>query len=405
MPVRFDWERWVGVRGAAALGACVLVIAGLYFFKYSIENDLIPPAMRVVLGVLAGLGALGVSENRLRRDNPVLANWLAGAGVAILYTAFWFVHHFGLVPAVAAFGLMALVTAACGLLAVRHDAMVIALLGLLGGFATPAALSTGEDHPFGLFGYLLMLDVALLTLAQRRRWPLLGALSLAGTVIYQAAWMSERMGPDRLVLGMGLLVVFGALYAAAAPAAREDEEGGLWGVTRAATVLLPFGFGLYFGVRSDLGDHLYPLGAMLAIVSAGAAWIGRARSVPWAGVAASIASTTVIGVWLFVHPHAEIAWEAALIPVALAAVFHAFVELDVERPDPASRPSVARAAAIACLGGLVCLIAAACGARRHRPLALARRLGSWRARSRCGSRSSRGTAASAWGSRCSSTPA
>jgi uncharacterized membrane protein len=358
-PARFDWERWVGVRGAAALGACVLVIAGLYFFKYSIENELISPAMRVVMGVLVGLGALTASELTLRRENSVLANWLAGAGVAILYTAFWFVHHFGMVPAAAAFALMALVTATCGLLAVRHDAMVIALLGLLGGFATPAALSSGEDHPFGLFGYLLMLDGALLFLAKRRRWPLLGALSLVGTALYQAAWMGERMGPERFSLGIGILVVFGALYAVASPAASEDEKGSLWGVTRAATVLLPFGFGLYFGVRSDLGEHVYPLGIMLAIVSAGACWIGRVQAVAWASVAAAIAGTTVLGVWLYVHPFAGIAWEAALIPVALAAVFHAFVEIDVERPHPASRPALARAAAIAVLGTLACLVVAA----------------------------------------------
>ncbi len=161
----------MGVRGAAALGACVLVIAGLYFFKYSIDNDLLSPAMRVVLGVLVGLAAVTGSELKLRKDYTVLANWLAGAGVAILYTAFWFSHQLGLVPAPAAFGLMILVTAACGLLAARNDAIVIALLGLLGGFCTPVALSTGEDHPFGLFGYLLVLDVALLYLARRKqRW-------------------------------------------------------------------------------------------------------------------------------------------------------------------------------------------------------------------------------------------
>ena len=43
-------------------------------------------------------------------------------------------------------------------------------LGLVAGFTTPVALSTGEDHPFALFGYLLMLDCALLYLARRQSW-------------------------------------------------------------------------------------------------------------------------------------------------------------------------------------------------------------------------------------------
>src|SRR5262249_23312986 len=84
-PARPDWDGWPGVRGAAALGACVLVIAGLYFFKYSIEQGLISPTLRVILGTLVGLSAIAASERGLRRTHTVLANWIAGAGVAILY--------------------------------------------------------------------------------------------------------------------------------------------------------------------------------------------------------------------------------------------------------------------------------------------------------------------------------
>ena len=56
--LQIDWERWIGIRGAAVLGAVALGLAGLLFFKYSIERGLITPAMRVVLGTLAGLGCL-----------------------------------------------------------------------------------------------------------------------------------------------------------------------------------------------------------------------------------------------------------------------------------------------------------------------------------------------------------
>jgi len=41
-----------------------------------------------------------------------------------------------------------LVTAVAVVLSIRHDALFIALLGLVGGFATPVLLSTGQDHPF-----------------------------------------------------------------------------------------------------------------------------------------------------------------------------------------------------------------------------------------------------------------
>jgi Predicted membrane protein (DUF2339) len=355
----FDWERWIGVRGAAALGACVLVIAGLYFFKYSIDNGLISPALRVVLGVLVGLAGIGASELTLRRSYTVLANWLAGAGVAILYTAFWAAHGvYGLIGSAPAFAMMIVVTLACGLLALRHEAMVIALLGLLGGFVTPVALSTGEDHPFGLFGYLLLLDGALLYLAHRRRWPVLGALSLLGTALYQAAWIGARMGPEQLGLGMGILVVFGGVYAVASPAAAPGESE-LGKLTRAATVLLPFGFGLYFGLRADLGARIYPLALMLCVISAGAMWMARARQLAWVSPVAAVAGTTTLGAWLLVHDRAAIGWEAALCAALLATVFHAFLELEARRPSPGARAAIGAAAAIAALGALFCVVVSA----------------------------------------------
>ena len=358
-PARFDWERWVGVRGAAALGACVLVIAGLYFFKYSIESGLLSPPLRVLLGTLVGLGGVIASEVTLRRKYTVLANWLGGAGVAILYTSFWAAHAlYHLVGSLPSFGLMGLVTVTCGLLAMRHDTMVVALLGLAGGFATPFALSTGEDHPFGLFGYLLLLDSALLYLSVKRRWPVLGALSLLGTFFYQAAWIGARMGPERMVLGMGIVVVFAALYGLSLPEP-SDDEGATWPLTRAATVLLPFGFGLYFGFRSDLGESFVPLGVMMLVLSGGAAWMSRARSTGWVATAAACAAMAVSGAWMIGHDRAAAAWEVVGLVAAIGAVFHAFRELDHARPSAAGPVASTRAAGLAALAGLFLLVVAA----------------------------------------------
>ncbi|APR77246.1 Hypothetical protein A7982_02593 [Minicystis rosea] len=375
-PMRPDWERWIGVRGAAALGASILVLAGLYFFKYSLEHGLIPPVLRVVLGTLVGLGGVAASELMLRRRYTVLANWLGGAGIAILYTSFWAAHAlYGLVGSAPSFGLMALVTVACGVLAMRHDAIVIALLGLFGGFVTPVALASGEDHPVGLFGYLLLLDSALLYLAVRRRWAVLGALSLLGTAFYQVAWIGARMSPDRLALGMGIIVVFGALYGVSLPEPREDESQA-WKITRAATVLVPYAFGLYFGLRSDLGEHLLPLGMMLVILSTGAAWMARARSSAWMSLTAAVADIAVIGAFVTAHDHAAIAWEVTGVVAVLGMIFHGFAELNRLRPRatistppvdaesvagvPTEAPvSPASAAAVAALAGLFLLLASA----------------------------------------------
>ena len=68
-----------------------------------------------------------------------------------------------------AFGLLALVTLTAVLLSIRRDSLFIAVLGLLGGFATPVLLSTGENRPIPLFAYLLLLNVGLAWVAYRKR--------------------------------------------------------------------------------------------------------------------------------------------------------------------------------------------------------------------------------------------
>ena len=50
---------------------------------------------------------------------------------------------YDLIPSWGAFGGMAIVTALAALIAVRRNAFVLAVIGLLGGFATPWLLSTG----------------------------------------------------------------------------------------------------------------------------------------------------------------------------------------------------------------------------------------------------------------------
>ena len=45
---------------------------------------------------------------------------------------------------------MALITTTAFLIAVGLEAMVVAILGMLGGFLTPLLLSTGQDHPVRL---------------------------------------------------------------------------------------------------------------------------------------------------------------------------------------------------------------------------------------------------------------
>ncbi len=99
-----------------------------------------------------------------------LANWLAGAGIAILYASSWARERrlrAHLVPSLVSGLAMVAITGRLRGPCVYRDSLAIAVLGLFGGFLTPIALSTGEDRPIPLFTYLFLLDVALLFLAHK----------------------------------------------------------------------------------------------------------------------------------------------------------------------------------------------------------------------------------------------
>ena len=349
---RIEWERWIGVRGAAAAGGIVLALAALLFFQYSIEHGLISPTMRVVLGVIVGISCIVGSEWLVKRDQAAAANALAGAGIVILYGATWAAQNlYTLIGTVPALVLMVLITVVCVVLAVNRNASFIAVLGLLGGFATPILVASDMDSPAALFGYILLLDLGLLWLARARGWPLLAMLSLAGTALHQALWIFGSMDGERAVLGIGVLAVFGLAFLFFGSGDREQTR--LWKATRAGGVAIPFAFGLHFAGTTQLAENPWPLGALLLILSGGACWLAR-RETQDVAVAAAGASLGIMALWFMNHRLTPwLAWQGVALCVMLAALFTVAAEISRRHP---SGGRIGLAALVSSLGFLALFV-------------------------------------------------
>src|SRR5947208_5018034 len=142
-----DWEQFMGAKLFAWIGGLALFLGVAFFVKYSFEHDLIPPEVRVALGFLVGIGLVAGGMVMRRKDYSITAHTLCATGILILYAVTFACragYHFPFFGPVPTFILMTLVTAAAFLLAVRLEAQVLALLGMLGGFLTPVLLSTGQ---------------------------------------------------------------------------------------------------------------------------------------------------------------------------------------------------------------------------------------------------------------------
>src|SRR6266478_1431413 len=219
-----NWEQFMGAKLFAWIGGLALFLGVAFFVKYSFEHNLIPPELRVAIGFVVGVGLLVGGLLLKRKENAVTAQTLCATGILVLYAvtfacrSYYHFAFFGLIPT---FLLMTLVTAVAFLLAVRLNAIVVAVLGIAGGFLTPLLLSTGQDHPLGLFVYIALLDSGLLAVSQRQRWNVLPILGAAGTVLIQVGWVETFFVPEKYFIGNKVLVVmavfagFQALFLAA----------------------------------------------------------------------------------------------------------------------------------------------------------------------------------------------
>jgi uncharacterized membrane protein len=191
-----------------------IILGMAYFLKYAIDNEWIGEAGRVMIGVLTGLGFVAWGESLHRKEMRGYAVTILGGGVAILYfsifAAFSFYHLLDQIPALL---LMVLITAATVVMSVRYDSKTIAIFATVGGFMTPALLSTGEDNQNGLFTYILLLDLGVLALAYFKNWRVLNLVAFFFTQLIFVGWNLNFYNSTKLWRTELWLAVFFLLFA------------------------------------------------------------------------------------------------------------------------------------------------------------------------------------------------
>jgi uncharacterized membrane protein len=323
----FDWESLVGVKLFSWIAGIALVLAAVFFLKYSVEHGWLSPTVRATLGILTGTALLVICELRIARGYTFTANAMHGAGIAILYATLFAIHAlWHLVPAGVVFFLMLVVTAVAVGLSIRRDSVFIALLGLMGGFATPALLSSGENRPIGLFSYLLLLNGGLAWVAYRKRWPVLTIGSLAFTVFYQWGWVGKYLTAAQLPLAAGIFVVFAAMAAAALWISKRGDEGSgrIFERVSLAAVALPVAFGIFMAAIPAYGARYHTLFGFLLLVAAGLAFIAVARKQGWLHILGGAAVLLTFAIWSAVS-YVPAAWPAVLAWIAAFVALYLIV--------------------------------------------------------------------------------
>ncbi len=178
-----SFEETVGMRWLPAVGVIALVFGVAFFLKYAFDSNWIGETGRVVMGILGGVVLLGVGDF-LKKKYTVYAQILSGGGVALLYLSIYASYAwYDMIPAIGALAVMGLVTLMAGLESIRIREPSLALLGIVGGFLTPALLSSGDPNINVLFPYILLLNLGVLGISFFQKWRHLNVVALLGTLL------------------------------------------------------------------------------------------------------------------------------------------------------------------------------------------------------------------------------
>ncbi len=255
-----NWEKFIGENLINKIGIAIIVLGVAIGAKYSIDNDLINPLTRIILGYLSGLILLFFAI-RLKTKYETFSAVLLSGAIAILYFISYVAYDFyNLIPQPLAFALMVVFTAFAVLSALKYNMQMIAHIGLVGAYAVPFLLSTGSGNVLVLFSYMTIVNSGILFIAFKKDWKRLyyTAFGLSWLIFSVWAFFSFRV-EEHFALGLIFNTVFFIIFyiillaykVVKGQAFKVDDI-----ILLLANSFIFFSFGYYFLDGHEIGGQL-----------------------------------------------------------------------------------------------------------------------------------------------------
>lgn len=294
-------EQRLGANLFVWIGAVAIALAATFLVKYSFDRNLLTPIVRICLGLGSGVALLALGE-LLRRRYAKIAQGLTATGVAVLFSSLWAgTNLYSIFSPVTGFALMAAVTAVAVALSLRQGPFV-ALLGLVGGYLTPALVHAEQVAP-SVFAYLLMLELGLLAVTFHRGWALLAAANLIACMGWAGFWLLLLYEPQHSIWVGSFILASVTAFVLTAQRDRTDQRwnlpafslGMVWGSSTIGLLLI-FAY-------LNVNEYSLMEWAFYALLGAGCLLIGRfdTRVYPLPWLAAAVGCGQLL-VWYASRP-------------------------------------------------------------------------------------------------------
>ncbi|MFC4161024.1 DUF2339 domain-containing protein [Chitinimonas lacunae] len=295
-----EWlPKWfVEGNPAVKVGVVLLLMGVAFLLKYTAKFIHFPVEMRYLATLVGSVALVGFGWFQ-RERRPVFGQGLQAGGVGLAFLAVFAAFRLHeLIPAGAAFALLAAISISTGVLAVLQSAQTLAVMGIAGGFMAPILASTGQGNHVMLFSYYAVLNLGIAVVARVRAWRWLNLLGFLFTFVIASAWGVLSYRADRFASTEPFLIFYFLFYVGltVAFAQRRVEEDGVL-VKDPVDATLAFGvplvgFGLQAALVKDFAYGTAWSSAFLALFY-GVMWLGLRRR---AGLAALAETFLALGV-------------------------------------------------------------------------------------------------------------
>ena len=299
-------EERLGTRWAVWIGGFALALGGIFLVRYSIEQGLLGPRVRVALGALLASALIAAGEWARRTERLAGARGLpkanipailTAAGTTVAYADIYAAHAlYGFLAPATAFILLGIVALATLTAALLHGP-ALAGLGLIGAYVTPLLVASARPDYWSLYIYLAVVTGAAFALARLRMWRWLALTAIALSVLWTCAGATgagiAAPGPHNFHVVTGFVLAAG-LIVAGLFLGPDPQPGRIDPVSSLA--LSAYLLAAVFLVLVSRHDPQM-LGVFVALIAATVAIAWRSNAAVGALMAAAPFAALVIGRW------------------------------------------------------------------------------------------------------------
>jgi uncharacterized membrane protein len=255
-----NWEKFIGENLINKIGIIITVLGVAIGAKYSIENNLISPLTRIILGYLVGLGLLGFGIKLKAKYENYSAVLVSGALAILYFITFAAFSFYDLFPQPMAFVLMLIFTAFGVVAALNYNKQVIAHIGLVGAYAVPFLLSNDSGDPQILFGYMGIINIGVLVIAYKKYWKPLYYSSFIITWMIYGSWIGfsfnyeEHYATALIFVSLFFLIFYATFLSYKLKASEKFKKSDI--VLLLFNSFLFYGFGYGLLSQNDTGGQL-----------------------------------------------------------------------------------------------------------------------------------------------------